>query len=518
MRLPKTWNGSLLIYAHHDEPGPDRYQAAFGPSDESQDTADSNTGEADGAKSATKPGDKAAADGEGDADNDSDAKSATSQPSIPAAAGQAAQLPDEAEEYFTGSIADPVEGPVVAPAVQAEGDELADLISEAGFALAGIDAGENGWDIPAQVQAAQEVNEAFEANIGTPNRVYFYGSGTGGLAAVRAAEQDLEWLDGVAAICAPLAGATPTFDLALDAAAATKALVHPRMRLARYLDQKQAKRSLRTAVAKLQATNEGLNENRGMVRVIRDLVVAAPKNAEDAGSPEADIRALANMLALSTLDRYELEQAVSGNPSANFGTDYRARLTADQIDRLSTFVRDGDERVTRWINKVQDSARVKSDAGPSAQLSGQADVTGRPSVPIVALHTQYDEVYPINHLGWYQQLAQNAGTEYAARFVPILQTTNDANGGRGHCNHTAGDVTALLKVLNEWVRDGKYPGRVSMEEAFAVGSGVSPQFGPPAWPVSRLSPLDTPLPDQASAIGQAGTVPESANDGEPEPQ
>ena len=386
---------------------------------------------------------------------------------------------------------------LVAPPLRAFGDTLAAVLLDAGYALAGTTPTGSGWNVREQMTAIEQAYARFAAEVATPNRVYLAGTSLGGLATVRVAEQGLDWVSAAASFCAPLAGARPTHDLALDAAVATRALLVPDLKVAGFTDARQARREFARATAAVRRAAEGTPEQRAKVELIGALVDAADRTAADLTAAQARVVSITNLLAQSTLDRYPLEQSVGGNPSGTFGTDYRTRVSRSELAAIGGGL-DDQALVGTWLRRVQAGARISPEPTAEAALSAQGDVTGRPGAPVIALHTAADEVYTPQHASWYGVRAAAAGEQSAALFLPLFTTGRGGVGGAGHCAFTAGDVTGTIRVLDDWVRRGLYPSDASVAEAFALGTGADPAYQADPWPSARLSPLDEPLnPDPA---------------------
>jgi hypothetical protein len=54
--------------------------------------------------------------------------------------------------------------------------------------------------------------------------------------------------------------------------------------------------------------------------------------------------------------------------------------------------------------------------------------------------------------------------------------------GAGHCNFTPASMTALVGLLDAWVREGAFPTADAIDEAFGADSGQDSFFRPGAWP------------------------------------
>ncbi|MCH9802034.1 MAG: lysophospholipase, partial [Actinomycetia bacterium] len=110
--------------------------------------------------------------------------------------GAAKQAPADSNGSAT-SVA--TEGPQPAAGWGATERNVADVLLQAGYALAGASTGRLGWSVRSQIVAAEELHDYFVENVADPTRVYVWGESTGGLASARLAELHPEWVAGAAA-------------------------------------------------------------------------------------------------------------------------------------------------------------------------------------------------------------------------------------------------------------------------------------------------------------------------------
>ena len=56
--------------------------------------------------------------------------------------------------------------------------------------------------------------------------------------------------------------------------------------------------------------------------------------------------------------------------------------------------------------------------------------------------------------------------------------------GAGHCNFTAQSRIAVVDLLDNWVRNGVYPGQGAIVAAMGDSSGYQAAYAPPPWPAA----------------------------------
>ena len=384
-----------------------------------------------------------------------------------------------------------------------DGDEaIADALLSAGYAIAGASPPQPGWAVGPQITAAEELYDYFKDNIAEPNRTYAWGEGTGGLVSARLAEMHEDWVSGAAAMCAPMSGPEPTYNLALDVTYAVRELLLPKLQLVDYNSEKAAQKAydaIVKAVARLQASTDPRDQ--ALLVFIAGIGKLPDKSRTEAGGTlDSALKAYADGVAQlarqSTVQRYLLQQEVGGNYSGNYGSDYRQRLSAEQITQINEL---SPGMINKWVTELQDGERISPQEDAVRQLSLQGAVTGELAVPMLTLHNANDPVYIAQNESWYRVRAQQNGTEANANFVDLFALPpvsygpeEPASEGAGNCVFEPRTVLGVMIQLNDWVRRGTYPGRDTVSKAFGDGL-VSITYDPGPWPPMGISPVDAPL-------------------------
>ena len=400
------------------------------------------------------------------------------------------------------------EGPQPAAGWGATERNVADVLLQAGYALAGASTGRLGWSVRAQIEAADELHDYFVENVADPTRVYVWGESTGGLASARLAELHPEWVAGAAALCAPMSGPLPSFDLALDAGYVVRQLLVEDSQLVGFASYDEALAVRNDAISAVRRAAEKDDASRARVLFIASVLDLPLKTAAESGANQssqvaAAVIGISNLLEQSTAQRYLLEQLVGGNPSGNENTDYAARIDDERREQLNILAPGS---VEKNLERLAD-ARVTPDSDAQSAAAVQGELVGDLKVPVLTLHNIFDPVYIVQNESWYRDRVGTFSTEIRANLVGAYAVPPDsysvaepAREGAGNCNFEPRTLAAALVQLDLWVRKGQYPGRDSLAKTFD-GQQVTLDYTPEPWPQMALSPTENPLePDPADVF------------------
>jgi len=375
-------------------------------------------------------------------------------------------------------------------AASAPSAEVAQLLLDQGYALAGSAYKSNGWAVPEGVAAGEQLHEWFAGNVGRPDRVYVWGDSLGGLITQLLAERHPEWVTAAAPFCGVLAGTNRNLDLALDLAYAVKTLIYPKLKLTGFASHDEAVQNWQRALAAISAA--GRDITRGVPKLVMVAAIADAPNrtrAYDGATIESQVRGYAESvltgLGYSTFGRYEIEQRVGGNPSTNTDADYAARVSESERSLVETVSPGATQRM---LAQLAAGDRVSADSAARTAADGLGDPSGAVRDPTITLHTTADPLV----------LAQNE-TVFAGRAYSSPQRISDfvqlyiappptypqdpgAPYGAGHCNFTPQQRLAVIKLLDEWARVGSYPMGPAIAAAFGADPGLRTQYDPGPWP------------------------------------
>jgi pimeloyl-ACP methyl ester carboxylesterase len=380
--------------------------------------------------------------------------------------------------------------PVERKAEAAPSEELAGLLLAQGFALAGSGYASNGWAVADGVKAGEKLHDWFAGNVAKPDRVYVWGGSLGGLITEVLAERHPDWVTGAAPACGVLAGGSRNLDLALDTAYAVKTLIYPQLKLTDFASHADAVANWQGAYKAILAA--GADVQRGVPKLMLvAAIVDAPHQTRtyDGSTTESQVRAIGESLlsglGYGTWGRYEIEQRVSGNPSSNTETDYKSRVSSQERQAIETLF---PGTVDANLGLLEQGQRVAEDPGAREALDALGTPTGDLQDPTITLHTAADPlVLAQNETVFADEVAASTG-----RTADLLQlytvapatysTKTGAPFGAGHCNFTTTEILALIKLLDDWARNGVYPGPAAIEQAFGTPSGLQLAFRPGPWP------------------------------------
>ena len=149
----------------------------------------------------------------------------------------------------------------------------------------------------------------------------------------------------------------------------------------------------------------------------------------------------------------------------------------------------------KYVARLATGEPVAADSAARAKAKGLGDPQGALGTPMVTQHTYADPLVIVQNESWYAARAAARGSDAVARLVRLVTVPPrsfpekpGAPYGAGHCNFTVSSRVGIIKVLDDWVREGTYPGAVSVAEAFGAGSGLQPDVQVPAWPAGGPGP------------------------------
>lgn len=367
-------------------------------------------------------------------------------------------------------------------------DEVASALMAKGYALAGSAYRSNGWAVADGVRAGEQLHDFFVQKVGAPSRTYVWGDSLGGLVTELLAEKHPDWVDGATPMCGVLGGGNLNLDLALDVSYAVKALIYPPLQLVGYESFDAAVQQFQAAYAAILAATKNISTGVPKLLLIAALVDAPAQTASYDGSTPANrigavVEALATALGYGTFGRWEIEQRVGGNPSGNAGADYSLRVTPAERALIEAVAPGATDRL---LGELARGTRVTADPTARAAFDRLGNPTGALTVPTITLHTAGDPLVLVQNETVFRLRAQAAKDRTADLVqlytVPPATYTAPAPYGAGHCNFTTAERTAMVSLLDGWVRNGTYPATGALTSAFTGDPGLNPAFTPGPWP------------------------------------
>ena len=373
---------------------------------------------------------------------------------------------------------------------------LGDALLERGYALAGSSYRSIGWAVEDGVIAGEELYAFFTEQVGQPKRVYVWGDSLGGLITQTLAERHPEWVDGAAPLCGVMAGLEPNIGLALDTAYGVQQLLYPEMEIAGYDSYEDALTNWEGAASRLIESAR----NQDTDAIARIFTIAAMVDAPNqtftydgasiVSSVSGTIESLLTALAYGTVGREEIDTRFGGEVVGNVGTDYASRL--DESERESIDAIGGEGAAARFVAILDNGPRVEADpAAQAAAIERGGNPSGAVQVPTITMHTKADPLVIVQNQTFFRdrynvQVAEGnvrGGLLQLYTVAPAeYSQESGAPYGAGHCNFTPESRVAVIELLDNWVRNGVFPGQAAVAAAMGPKSGYSANYVPGPWP------------------------------------
>jgi pimeloyl-ACP methyl ester carboxylesterase len=329
-----------------------------------------------------------------------------------------------------------------------DGTSLPGLVQRLGFAFATTSYRQNGLAILEGVDDIRELVVATRQETPKPPvRTYLVGASEGGLVTALAVERLPGLFSGGFAACGPIGDFKKQVDyvgdfrvlfdyffprvIPGDAIAIPNEVMH-------HWDTKYRPAIMRALAADPVASAQ-------LMRTAR-----APTDPSDPSTIETTTL---NLLSYQTFGANDATAKLGGNPYGNRRRWYRGS--------------DDDARLNRLI--------IRYDADPAALLRiVPYQTAGRPTVPLITMHTTRDEIIPFWHEPLYARKAARIDSDSLVQ-IPIARY--------GHCNLTAGEVLGGFGLLVHQVTGARPEGisrqydpetvRRNFEETVrAIGTGT----------------------------------------------
>ena len=189
-----------------------------------------------------------------------------------------------------------------------------------------------------------------------------------------------------------------------------------------------------------------------------------------AGIAQAQYDWLQQTLPFIMVGRYFIELSAGGNASWNAGVNYAALMARSPYAKtVRTLYRAAGLDLGADLTDLTRHASVRANAASVASLRSTSTLTGGLDVPMLNVHTLYDNLAPVEFQHQYALQARASGLlrqAYVAR--------------RGHCSFTVSELLAAVQAVEHRARTGRWDGVASTENlqaaATALGLGDQPAF------------------------------------------
>jgi pimeloyl-ACP methyl ester carboxylesterase len=300
---------------------------------------------------------------------------------------------------------------------------LPDVVETLGFAFATTSYRQNGLAVLEGVEDVEELVDAFPAATGRPKprHTFLTGASQGGIISVLLAERSPQRFSGALAGCGPIGNFRWQIDYIGDARAVFDHFF-PGLLPGSATLIPSAVISNWSSIHK-PAVDRAIASNPEAARQLYRSV-GAQVNPDPAGLATTATQ----VLWYNVFGTNDANRKLGGNP---FDNSSRFYLGADDFMGLNARV-----------------ARVSADALALANLSPY-QTSGRPTIPLVTLHTIGDEIIPFWHEIAYFFKAAAAGTPRVTQ-IPV--------GAYGHCNFALSDILGAFALLVLQVAAQPVPG------------------------------------------------------------
>lgn len=351
-----------------------------------------------------------------------------------------------------------------------------------GYALAGSAFAANGWAVPEGVAANAALLEWFRTNVAEPDRVIAWGDSLGGLISTMWAQENPA-IDGVLAMCAPLAGVVANMDLAYLAAERLRDDIWPGLPITGFASYDEA---LAGAIAAAQVVTQ-----------LADVPIDPRLTDLTGGAADTPGGLSLDGLDLPLLDvppiepnpQYVLTLAEElGAPAATRqfdGATPQSQL-AVATESLVTAVTFGTLIRYDLAERTGGEVGDPRDAAARSAASDLGQPTGAIAQPTIALHTIDDPVTIAANVGVFSERVAALGNsdEFQAWFTAppeVFPADPGAPYGAGHCNFDDDVRVQAVDRLTDWLDTGKAP--ITTEGLLGSDSGYQPDLRAAPWPI-----------------------------------
>ncbi len=317
------------------------------------------------------------------------------------------------------------------------GEALEQVLLAKGYAVAGSAYRDNGWVVELGIDDMANLTSYFRETIAVPQRTILMGFSMGSLIALKSIETNAEGLYGGAiAACSVGAGSTRNFDYSKGILTAY---------------------DLVFGMPAAWGTPEDVNDDLDFENDVAPTVIQSLQRRENLPKWEF-IRMVNNIPAqdfytgngfvltdmfFATEARAELEARAGGAPVQDLTRVYT--LLPEEKAALAKFGVPVD-RLLAGMNARRGPAVSETARG---YLATYANPTGRPTGPVLAMHTKVDGfVLPGNQLA-YQELvnSQGLGAQFTGTYVDSV----------GHCAFSGEQIVRAIEGMNFWLARGVPP-------------------------------------------------------------
>ncbi|MFI1988997.1 hypothetical protein [Actinoplanes sp. NPDC020271] len=364
-------------------------------------------------------------------------------------------------------------------AADAPGEEAKRALLDRGYGLVGSSYDPNGslWALESAARDQFAALAAIEGIVGPARVTIAYGQSMGGLVSTQEAENARGGLDAAVSTCGLLGGGIDLNNYQLDGEYALARLLAPDedIRLVGYASPADGAAAAARLVS-LATDARGTAAGRARV-ALGTALLAMPTWSAAQATPPADAEGIAQaqfdwFTAAAPFimpSRYFIELSAGGNASWNTGVNYAELLARSPYRKtvLDLYRAAGlDPRAD--LADLTRHASTRADRAAVADLTRSSTLTGRLDVPMLTMHTVYDQLAPVEYENRYAEQAR----------TPLLRQSYVAR--RGHCAFTPSEQIAAIQAAEHRAVTGRWDGTATAQNlqkaALALNLGDTPAF------------------------------------------
>ena len=352
-----------------------------------------------------------------------------------------------------------------------------------GYALVGssYDPGGSMWALASAARDQFASLAAVESIIGPPRLTLALGTSMGGLISGQEAERAGVRLDGVVSTCGLMGGGLDLNNYQLDGEFALARLLAPDQDIP--LVGYPSPATGAAAAARLSAVTAAAQATpQGRARVaLGTALLNMPTWSNGQATPPTDAAGIAQAqydwlqitLPFIMSGRYFIELSAGGNASWNAGVNYATLMAHSPYAKtVRTLYREAGLDLGADLADLSRHASVRANPAAVASLRSTSTLTGRLDVPMLNVHTLYDNLAPVEYQHQYALQARTAGASGLLRQAYVAR--------RGHCAFAVSELLAAVQAVEYRARTGRWNDRASTARlqaaATALGLGDQPAF------------------------------------------
>jgi len=360
-----------------------------------------------------------------------------------------------------------------------------EALLDRGYALVGSSYDPNGslWALKSATGDQFASLAAIERIIGRPRQTLALGTSMGGLISAQEAQDAEGRIDGAVTTCGLVGGGIDLNNYQLDAEYALNELLAPdqHIKLVDYTSPAEgavAAAQLSALATAARSTPDG-RARVALGTALLDMPTWSTQQASPPGERQADGRATAQHdWLVATLPfvmpaRFFIEESAGGNASWNVGVDY-AQLLGKSPYRAEvvTLYHEAGLDLRADLATLTGHAAVRASAVAVRSLQRSSTLSGHLDVPMLDLHTIYDQLAPVEYENLYAAQVRASDDGILLRQAYVAR--------RGHCAFVASEIVAAVQAIQDRIRAGRW-GTVAtddglQEAATELGLGDGPAF------------------------------------------